>query len=273
MFGVVFNRAFQSDKGEDMVRPAMLWVDLRSIRDQVSSYHDLSDKWAVSRISNPEEIDLVIRKESPILVFFEYDYPDISSLSALRQVKNSFPAIPIIMLTEQHSEALAVWALRIRAGDYLVKPLQTQELMASVTTILAEKVSPKDKINEQYPSSNPLPAEFRCRVGLRKKTYPAQTFVENRYHEKIYQEEVAQLCGMNASTFSRNFKKEHMITFRGYLTKYRIRKAQKLLQNPNARVTDIAYTVGFQDPSYFTRTFRRVVGTSPSLYHEAHIRH
>ena len=86
-----------------MVRPTLLWVDLRSNRDQASSYHDLSEKWAVSRISNPEEIDLVIRQEPPILFFFEYDYPDISSLSALRHVKHSFPAIPIIMLTEQHS--------------------------------------------------------------------------------------------------------------------------------------------------------------------------
>jgi len=256
-----------------MVRTTMLWVDLRSIRDQVSFSRNLSEEWEVLRIFNSEVIDYEIRKAPPMLLFFEYDYPDISSLSALRQAKHSFPAIPIIMLTEQHSEALAVWALRIRVRDYLVKPLQPQELLTSVATVLAEKALPKDKTAQQPSLSNPLPAEVRCRLGLRKKTYPAQTFVENRYHQKIYQEEVAQLCGMNTSTFSRNFKKEHRITFRGYLTKYRIRKAQELLKNPNARVTDIAYTVGFQDPSYFTRTFRRVVGTSPSQYHEAHIKH
>lgn len=260
-------------KGKGMVRPTMIWVDLRSIRDQVSSSRNLSEEWEVSRISNSEAIDCEIREVPPILLFFEYDYPDISSLSALRQAKHSFPAIPIIMLTEQHSEALAVWALRIGVRDYLVKPLQPQELVTSVTTVLEERALPKDKTAQQPSLSNPLPAEVRCRIGSRKKTYPAQAFVENRYHQKIYQEEVAQLCGMNTCTFSRNFKKEHMITFRGYLTKYRIRKAQELLRNPNARVTDIAYTVGFKDPSYFTRTFRRVVGTSPSQYHEAYIKH
>ena len=180
----------------------------------------------------------------------------------------------IIMLTKQHSEALAIWALRVQVWDYLVKPFHPQELVTSIATLLAADELPKNKIFQSAQRdnllSNPFPPEVRIRTTQPKKTYPAELFVETHYHEKIYEEEVAQLCGLNAGTFSRYFKKEHQVTFRGYLINYRIFKARELLENPNVMVTDIAYTVGFNDPSYFTRMFRRIVGMSPSHYHQAH---
>ncbi len=252
----------------------VLWVDLRSTQEQVSSYHYLSKEWKVSRVRH---IDKIVQKMGEILprvVCFEFDYPDIPRLSALRRVRCLFPSTPIIMLTKQHSEALAIWALRVQAWDYLVKPFQPQELVTSIDTLLAANELSKNQIFQPSQRanllSNPFPPEVRIQTAQLKKTYPAELFVETHYHEKIYEEEVAQLCGLNAGTFSRLFKKEHKVTFRGYLVNYRIFKARELLENPNVMVADIAYTVGFNDPSYFARMFRRVVGTSPSCYHEAY---
>ncbi len=252
----------------------VLWVDLRSTQEQISFYHYLNREWAVSRVSCIDKIDQKMSENSPGVVCFEYDYPDIPRLSALRQVRCLFPSIPIVMLTKQHSEALAIWALRVQVWDYLVQPFQPQELVASIATLLAADGLSKSEI--PYPPqrasllSNPFPPEVRIQTAQPKKTYPAELFVERHYHEKIYEEEVAQLCGLNAGTFSRHFKKEHKTTFREYLVNYRIFKARELLENPHVTVTDIAYTVGFNDPSYFTRMFRRVVGMSPSHYHQAH---
>lgn len=246
-----------------------LWVDLRFIEQQVSSSHYLNNDWAVSRISNADNLDREIRKTTPALLCFEFDYPDTTGLSALRQASCSFPSIPIIMVTEQHSEALAIWALRIRVWDYFIKPLQAKELMRSVATIQMQKAAATDKTTRRFKLlSNPFPTDARFRANPNKKTHPAQLFVEDNYHRRIYEEELAELCSMNTSTFSRCFKKEHGMTFRNYLVDYRIRKARELLENPNASVSDVAYTVGFHDPSYFTRTFRRVVGASPSHYRE-----
>lgn len=251
----------------------VLWVDLRSVQEQVSSYHYLNKEWTVSRVSRIDKIDQKMGENLPRVVCFEYDYPDISRLSALRQVRRLFPSTPIIMLTKQHSEALAIWALRVQVWDYLVKPFPRQDLVTSIATLLAADELSKSKMfpstQRARPLSNPFPPEVRIQT-TQPKTYPAELFVETHYHEKIYEEEVAQLCGLNAGTFSRHFKKEHKVTFRGYLINYRIFKARELLENPNVMVTDIAYTVGFNDPSYFTRMFRRIVGMSPSHYHQAH---
>jgi AraC-like DNA-binding protein len=48
--------------------------------------------------------------------------------------------------------------------------------------------------------------------------------------------------------------------------RYRILEACRLLRNPNANVTKVAYSVGFNDASYFSRVFRRFIGVSPSSY-------
>jgi AraC-like DNA-binding protein len=71
---------------------------------------------------------------------------------------------------------------------------------------------------------------------------------------------------MTSSQFSRVFKLTHGTTFQEYVLRRRISQAIRLLQNPSASVTDICYTVGFNDQSYFTRTFRRYIGTSPTTY-------
>jgi AraC-like DNA-binding protein len=56
------------------------------------------------------------------------------------------------------------------------------------------------------------------------------------------------------------------LTFQEYLVQRRVQEAIRLLKNPSASIADVCYTVGFGDQSYFTRTFRRYVGTAPSAY-------
>ncbi len=245
----------------------ILWVDLRIQRDQPSLYHYLAKRWPVCCTSETEQILDEIGKRLPMLLCFEYDYPDAKSLSILQKARQYLPSTPLIMLTEQHSEALAVWALRNRLWDYLVKPLSRQELLSSAESSISLQAGDTSQPVERV---NPIPVDLRLNTRPRKATLAACSFVEKHCHEKITEKEVASLCGMNTCTFSRVFKREHGMTFRDYLINYRIRKAQHLLRNPNVSVRDIAYTVGFRDPSYFTRMFRRVVGASPSQYHKRH---
>ena len=244
----------------------ILWMDLRVVNGHMGAANNLNEKWVVSQDDNIGRLDYHIRDLDPKLICFDFDFPDISSLKAMRRTRRTFPSLPIIMLTKQHSETLAIWALRIHVWDYFVKPLEADDLLTSVTMSLNQNTSSKNGLTHEYLLSNPLPPEVRIQFRGENKTYPAQFYVEAHYHERISEKEVAQLCGMNCTTFSRHFKKEHTTTFRDYLVKFRINKARKLLQNPKASVTDIAYMVGFNDPSYFTRVFKRIVGMSPSQY-------
>ena len=78
----------------------------------------------------------------------------------------------------------------------------------------------------------------------------------------------AALCNMSQFHFSRSFKRICGVTFSDYLLEVRIKKAVELLSRPRATVTGACYEVGFRDPSYFGRIFKRYAGITPSEYRD-----
>ena len=73
---------------------------------------------------------------------------------------------------------------------------------------------------------------------------------------------------MSSFHFSHAFAETFSLTFQDFVLRYRIFEASKELQHPNVPVAHVAYSVGFNDPSYFARVFRRLIGASPSEYCE-----
>jgi AraC-like DNA-binding protein len=73
---------------------------------------------------------------------------------------------------------------------------------------------------------------------------------------------------MSSFHFSHEFTEAFSLTFQEFLLRYRILEACKELRHPNISVANVAYSVGFNDPSYFARVFRRYFGLSPSEYCE-----
>jgi AraC-like DNA-binding protein len=71
---------------------------------------------------------------------------------------------------------------------------------------------------------------------------------------------------MSATHFSRAFKQSHGVTFQEFLLRYRVQQARQKLQSQTVSIADVAYAVGFSDPSYFTRVFKRFLGVAPSDY-------
>ncbi len=73
---------------------------------------------------------------------------------------------------------------------------------------------------------------------------------------------------MSAFYFCKMFKKATGLTFTDYLARVRIEKVKNLLLNPNKRISEAAYEVGFQSLSQFNRVFRRIAGESPTTYRD-----
>jgi len=80
-------------------------------------------------------------------------------------------------------------------------------------------------------------------------------------------EEAARMSGRSQSTVTRLFKKITGQSFKQYQTGYRLQQAAgQLLDRPNCPVAAIALSVGFEDPFYFSRSFHKYHGRSPSDY-------
>lgn len=98
------------------------------------------------------------------------------------------------------------------------------------------------------------------------RTASACDFVYQAYGQRIALDQVAALCRLSPSRFSRIFRAEHGFSFGEYLLRYRIERAGELLALPGSLVKEVAYSVGFNDLSYFARAFKRHVGITPSEY-------
>ena len=104
-----------------------------------------------------------------------------------------------------------------------------------------------------------------------KDTEPAQIARARQYIEANSQEElslagVARQAGMSNFYFCKMFKKVTGVNFARFVSRVRVEKAKNLLLNPNYRVSEIAYEVGFQSLTHFNRVFRDVAGQSPTEY-------
>lgn len=238
-----------------MCPESIVWADLRFNRTTPSNRRLIPSGWRVEKVETPNYVSNVTARESPRLLVFEFDRPDIPSLSSLSSIRRRFAAIPVLMLTEYHSEALAIWALRNHVTNYLVVPISQHELVGSVEEAMIASCSQ---------GANPIPNELRFRTVACHKTAAAVSYVESHYYEAVREEAVAEVCNMCVSAFSRTFRKEQGKTFRDYLLAYRIGKACELLRVSGVNVTDVAFTVGFNDLSYFSRMFKRLMGQTPT---------
>jgi AraC-like DNA-binding protein len=173
------------------------------------------------------------------------------------------------MITMQNSAELALWALRSRVFDLLVKPVTPEEVercMRRVREALQARRSQTERTPQGVVGQLPVESRYRPQQPIPTRLQLALAHVAKHHLRHIAESEVALACEMSPSRFCREFKSAFGVTFLEYLTNYRIAKAKRLLANPGMSVTDVAAAVGFTDPSYFTRVFRKQEGVSPSEY-------
>jgi len=249
----------------------LLWVDVDA-RDPNEASRELFERlFELIEISRFEFIAADSAAAGDVICF-NFDYPAMSGLKLIPEAKRRWPSAPILLLTQQNSCELALWALRSRVFDLLVKPAQEDEVSRTFERIAAA-VQARRCQSERKPQglTTQLPAETRYRpqaaVALRLQA--AIAHIAKNFLRPIPESEVAQLCNMSPSRFCREFKAAFQVTFVEYLANYRMEQAKRLLGNPSMPVADVAAAVGFNDPSYFTRVFRRQEGVSPSEYRAA----
>jgi AraC-like DNA-binding protein len=94
----------------------------------------------------------------------------------------------------------------------------------------------------------------------------AKEFIHEHQAEDISLGQVARAVNTSTFYFCKMFKKVTGINFTDYLSRVRIEKSKNLLLNPNLRVSEIAFEVGFQSLTHFNRVFKRILGQTPTAY-------
>jgi AraC-like DNA-binding protein len=162
------------------------------------------------------------------------------------------------------AKLLADWGMQTDAEklreayfDTRVLTSRQQESVVRLLTIFAEHLSlVSNQIVVQEQNAEP-PIIAR-----------AKQFIAEHQTEELSLEQVATAVHTSKFYFCKMFKKATGINFTDYLSRVRTERAKNLLLNPNLRVSEIAYEVGFQSLTHFNRVFKRILGRSPTHYRE-----
>lgn len=110
-----------------------------------------------------------------------------------------------------------------------------------------------------------------------KKTLPSLEklkmiikYVENHYQDRITIEQIASFCDYSQSHFMKYFKNAMGISFIEYLNDYRLMMAARLLLASDSNILSISQEVGFENLSYFNRSFKKKFNVTPSAYRKGH---
>ena len=96
--------------------------------------------------------------------------------------------------------------------------------------------------------------------------HDAQVYIEQNYSRDLILDDVSKELQLSPYYFSKLFKKRTGKNFIEYLTDVRMEKAKELLRNSNKSMKEICLEIGYTDPNYFSRTFKKNVGVTPSEY-------
>ncbi|MFC7441159.1 response regulator [Laceyella putida] len=96
--------------------------------------------------------------------------------------------------------------------------------------------------------------------------HKAKQYMDEHYTRPLSLEEVAAHVRLSPHYFSKLFKERFQMNFMDYLTGLRIEQAKQLLLHSDCSLKEICFSVGYKDPNYFSRVFKKITGVSPSEY-------
>ncbi|MDM8237781.1 response regulator [Pseudoflavonifractor phocaeensis] len=215
----------------------------------------------VGEASNGEEGLEAAQRYAPTLIITDLKMPKMDGIEMLRRLREAGNNAFVIILTAYDSFAYAQSALRLGAVDFLLKPFHDGELEQAVQALRRRMESAE---GERTPAIPGLKKGDKSKYVLQAMGYIGEHYSD----PNITVAEIAQSIGISEGHLSHTFKKETDYTLLNYLTRYRIHKAMELLRDCRVKVYEVAQQVGYKDITYFSATFKKVVGISPSEYQD-----
>lgn len=214
--------------------------------------------------SNGQEALDLVRKEKPDLVISDIRMPKMSGIDMLRAMRAENNRTPVIFLTAYSEFEYAREALKLYAADYILKPFEDGELEAAVLQVKEKILRLHDETEEKEPSLLPFDENS---PGLSGYVKEAVHYMGLHYGDwEITVAQIAEEVGISEGHLSHCFKKETGYTVMAWLTRCRIQAAKKLLSDCRNKVYEVADQVGYKDIAYFSSTFKKITGITPSEY-------
>lgn len=209
----------------------------------------------VGEASNGETGLELIARERPDIVVTDIRMPRMDGLEMLRRLREEGCGASVILLTAYSDFSYAQSALKLGAVDYLLKPFHDGELEAAV-----QRISSRGREQAR-------PGDFAEISSKNRNVMQAIEYINANYNDpELNVSAVARSVELSEGHLSHIFKKETGYTLNSYITACRMHMAMHLLRERRSRVSEAAERVGYRDIAYFSSTFKKFTGKSPTEY-------
>lgn len=211
-------------------------------------------------IARQQEIDIII---SDVMM------PQMDGYELTRRIKQDEQTshLPVILLTAKVQSEDQQEALKAGADDYIAKPFRVGDLILHIDNIVENRQrvrrTVQSTVNTATEEDNNKPTSLDEEF-LRKATYCVNEHIDDSDYDR---EAFAADMGASASTLYNKLRALTGMNVTAFIRDIRLKAACRLAkENPDLRVSDIAYRVGFKDPKYFATTFKKEMGFQPKEY-------
>lgn len=202
----------------------------------------------------------------PDLIVSDIMLPGIDGYEVCRQLKTDEVTshIPIILLTAKASMESKIEGLETGADDYITKPFSEEELKIRIRNL----IKTREKLREKFAGQLSLNPKELSITSVDEKFFNRVKEVvdKNLSNPDFSVEGFAGEVGMSRMTLHRKLKAVTGFSTKELIQEMRLRRAAQLIEKNIGTIAEVAYEVGFKEPSYFTKCFQKRFNVLPSEY-------
>ena len=214
-----------------------------------------------------EAIEMI--RQKPIdLIISDIMMPGMDGYELTKQIKEDpdYAHLPIVLLTAKRDMDDEQRALLLGADDFLTKPFKLKELKIRVDNIIQnrKRIKTENKHAEDLAEEEP-PRELTADELFLQRV--RQMVLDHLEDDDYDRDALASDMGASASTLYNKLRAIANVNVSTFIRNIRMDEAKRIAtENPDIRISDLAYQVGFRDPRYFSTSFKKHFGMQPTEF-------
>ncbi|WP_162344286.1 two-component regulator propeller domain-containing protein [Cyclobacterium salsum] len=227
---------------------------------------NLQPNYQVIEATDGEEGYRLALETIPDLILSDVMMPKMDGIALCQKLKTNDKTahVPLILLTAKAGGEDKIEGLETGADDYQIKPFEPAELLVRIKNLIESRKQLKDHFTREIILQ---PASVAITSADEKFLQRSMKIIEDNMTDSAFGVEVfCREAGMSRTQLFRKLKALTHYPPGDFIRIMRLKKAAELLRRGAGNIGEVAFMVGFQDPSYFTKSFQKQFGKTPSEF-------